>query len=150
MMKKFIFANHFVCILFIICFSIIYSQTYNNNNPNQFNCIFGNITTNGSKIKEFNETELNKLINLNFNYLLRNSLLMLFEDEYQLYLFRMSNCTNIFLYNDELKKYDLNNKLHLFSIEGNIESNSNIIKLVVQKKKEFQIFYYNNRNKINN
>ena len=148
MLRKFNNANLFIFIFFIFCFSLSHSQT-SNRNSNQFNCIFGNITTNGNKITEYDEETINDLINLNFDKLLSNSILMLFEEKYQLYLFRMSNCTEIFLYNDELKKYAFNNSLHLFSIEGKIETNSNIIKLVIQTKKEFQIFYYNNRIRIN-
>ena len=124
MMRKFNNENLFIFIFFIFCFSLIYCQT-SNSNSNKFNCVFGNITTNGSKITELKEEILNDLINLNSNKSLGNSILTLFEDEFQLYLFRTSNCTEIFLYNDELKKYAFNNNLHLFSIEGKIETNSN-------------------------
>ena len=81
MLRKFNNANLFIFIFFIFCFSLIHSQT-SNRNSNQFNCIFGNITTNGNKITEFDEETINDLINLNFDNLLSNSILMLFEEKY--------------------------------------------------------------------
>ena len=92
---------------------------------------------------------LNNLILSNLDDITENSLLMLYEEEFQIFIFRNSRCTNQFLYDEVVDEF-LNNKLHLFSIEGKIESNINIIKLVIQTKKEFQIFLYDNETRIYN
>ena len=131
----------------LIFLSLIYCQQ-ENIYSNIDNCIFGNIKTNNSIIYEINEEILNEIIFLNFPNLLDNSVLTLFEEEYQIFLFRIANCTNKFLYDFNSEENNFNNKLHLFSIEGNIESNPNIIKLVIQTKKELQIFYYENLSRI--
>ena len=131
----------------LIFLSLIYCQQ-ENIYSNIDNCIFGNIKTNNSIIYEINEEILNEIIFLNFPNLLDNSVLTLFEEEYQIFLFRIANCTNKFLYDFNNEENNFNNKLHLFSIEGNIESNPNIIKLVIQTKKELQIFYYENLSRI--
>ena len=122
----------FIFISFISFFSSINAQIINSI---EFNCSFENITTNGNNISELNDDTLDELISLNFNKILNNSLLTLFGKKYQIFLFRISNCTDIFLSNDKLKEKKFNNSLHLFSIEGNIESNPDIIKLAIQTKK---------------
>ena len=128
-------------ILFIF-FSFITSFSSTNS------CTLENIATNGINTTELNDEKLKELVTINLNKALKNTLLMLFEKEYQIFIFSMSNCTNLFLSNDKIKENQFNNSLHLFSVEGSLESNSNIIKLVIQTKKEFQIFYYNNENRI--
>ena len=145
--KKFINQNKYIFIFILIFLNIISCQQDNNNSFID-NCIFGNISINNSIINEINEDILNEIIILNYPNLFNNSVLMLFGEEYQIFLFRISNCTNKFLYDFNIEENNFNNKLHLFSIDGNIESNPNIIKLVIQTKKEFQIFYYENLSRI--
>ena len=128
-------------ILFIFFSFITYFSSTNS-------CTLENIATNGINTTELNDEKLKELVTINLNKALKNTLLMLFEKEYQIFIFSMSNCTNLFLSNDKIKENQFNNSLHLFSVEGSLESNSNIIKLVIQTKKEFQIFYYNNENRI--
>ena len=138
----------FITFFYLFSFSFIYSQSTKEDSSIYY-CTFGNIEIKNIDINELNDTILNDIILLNLNNLKNNVLLMHFNEEYQLFLFRISNCTNQLLYDEELLNY-LNNKLHLFSIEGKIESDPSIIKLVIQTKKEFKIFYYNNYTRINN
>ena len=145
--KKFINKN--ICIfIFILIFLNIISCQQENNNSYGDNCIIGTLKTNKSIINEINVEILDEIIFLNFPNLFNNLVLVLFEEEYQIFLFRISNCTNKFLYDFNMEENNFNNKLHLFSIDGNIESNPNIIKLVIQTKKEFHIFYYENLSRI--
>ena len=138
-----------IIILLTLFFSIsfIYAQSLNEN-LNEYYCTFGKIETNDIIKNEFTDEILKNLIIINLRQIKINSILMLFEENYQIFIFRLSNCTNQFLY-DEIAELYLNNRLHLFSIEGKFEPNPNIIKLVIQTKKEFQIFYYNNDTRIN-
>ena len=56
----------------------------------------------------------------------------------QLYTLNPMNCFN---------ESNFQNYLHLFSIYGSTENNKDIIKLVIQTKKHFDILYYNNAGK---
>ena len=145
-MLKFIFFIFYI----IILFSFINTQSSTDDlNLFQSYCSFGNIIINESINNLITDEFLNNLILSNLDDITENSLLMLYEEEFQIFIFRNSRCTNQFLY-DEIVDEFLNNKLHLFSIEGKIESNINIIKLVIQTKKEFQIFLYDNETRIYN
>ena len=135
-------------LFFILLFSFINSQLLNENSDDYY-CSFGKIETNDILINEFTEEILKNLIIINLAQIKNNSLLMFFEEEYQIFIFRLSNCTKQLLYDEIVEQY-LNNRLHLFSIEGKYETNPNIIKLVIQTKKEFQIFYFINDTRIIN
>ena len=137
----------YLFLFFIFSISLIYAQSLNDN-ISEYYCTFGKIETNDITINEFTDELLKNLIIINLKQIKINSILMLFEQDYQIFIFKLSNCTNQFLYDDIAELY-LNNKLHLFSIEGKYESNPNIIKLVIQTKKEFQIFYFDNDTRIN-
>ena len=140
--------KNFVIIYYlIISFTFIYSQNSNDNIVIE-NCIFGYLSTNNEAITELNDNILNSLISLNLPRLNQNIVLMLFRDEYQIYFFNRAFCTNKFLENiDKIENY-YDNNLHLFSIDLNDETDANIVKLVIQTKKEFQIFYYENGERI--
>ena len=140
-----IIINLFLSLIF--SFSVIYTQSLNEVSYDYY-CTFGKIETDNIIINEFTDEILKNLIIYNLKQIKNNSLLMLLEKEYQIFIFRLSYCTKQFLY-DEISELYLNNRLHLFTIEGNYESNPNIIKLVIQTKKEFQIFYFNNDTRIN-
>ena len=141
--------NIYLIILYhiIISFTIINSQN-SNENLIKDNCVFGNLSTNNEEINELNDDILNNLITLNSPRLNQNSILMYFGNEFQIYLFKTSECTDKFLENNDLIKNYYNNNLHLFSIDLSYETDINIIKLVIQTKKEFQIFYYSNGERI--
>ena len=141
--------NIYLIILYhiIISFTIINSQN-SNLNLIQDNCVFGYLSTNNEEIIELNDDILNNLITLNSQRLNQNSILMYFGNEFQIYLFKTSECTDKFLENNDLIKNYYNNNLHLFSIDLSYETDINIIKLAIQTKKEFQIFYYSNGERI--
>ena len=147
MLIKLINKNFLIIYYIIISFTFIYSQ---NSKDNIFidNCIFGYLSTNNEVITELNDNILNSLISLNSHRLNQNTILMLFRDEFQIYFFKRSFCTNKFLENIDLIENYFDNNLHLFSIELNDETDTNIVKLVIQTKKEFQIFYYENGERI--
>ena len=134
----------------IILFSFTNSQSSTEElNLLQYYCSFGKLKINESINNTITDDFLNSIIISNLDDITENSLLMLYEEEFQIFIFRNSRCTYQFQYDVILDEF-LNNKLHLFSIEGKIESNINIIKLVIQTKKEFQIFLYDNKTRIYN
>ena len=124
--------NKNIIILFflLVSFILIHAQS-SNENQYQYYCTFGRIELNVNITNELNDDILNNIISLNLNQLKNHTILILLEEEYQIFLFRVSNCTYQFLYDEELDSY-LNHKLFLFSIEGKIESDSRVVKLVIQ------------------
>ena len=145
MMRKFININQFFLVYILISLSFISSQ-----HSSIDNCSFSKIDLENITITHFSDDILIKIIILNLPNLFNNSILFLFEEEYQMFLFRNSLCTNEFINYKKLQEYNFDNKLHLFSIEGDREANHNIIKLVIQTKTEFQILYFENNTRIDN
>jgi hypothetical protein len=145
MMRKFININQFFLVYILISLSFISSQ-----HSSIDNCSFSKIDLENITITQFSDDILIKIIILNLPNLFNNSILFLFEEEYQMFLFRNSFCTNEFINYKKLQEYNFENKLHLFSIEGDVETNHNIIKLVIQTKTEFQILYFENSKRIDN
>ena len=152
MREKLVYAFiHKILISYFYIFVLLSFVNFQSSNEDSFQyyCSFGKLKINESNINEITDAFLNNLIKININEITDNSLLILFEEEFQIFIFKQSRCTYQFLY-DELEDEYLNNKLHLFAIEGKIELNPNIIKLVIQTKKEFQIFLFHNEKRIYN
>ena len=141
MKKGFINIKQFLYLCFMISISKIYTKSLNESSSED-RCKYGHINTNGINFNEFNENSLKKLIDNNFNIIVNNKILTLFKEDFQIYIFTMLNCTNFFLYPNEIENNNLTNILPLFSVEGEVEFDSKIIKLVLQTKKEFKIYYF--------
>ena len=86
-------------LFFIYSISLIYAQSLNDN-ISEYYCTFGKIETNDITINEFTDELLKNLIIINLKQIKINSILMLFEQDYQIFIFKLSNCTNQFLYDD--------------------------------------------------
>ena len=149
MLIKLLKKNLLIIYYIIISFPLIYSQNSNDNIIID-NCIFGYLSTNNEAITQLNDNILNSLISLNLPRLNENTVLMLFRDEFQIYFFKSTFCTNKFLENIDLIENYYDNNLHLFSIDLYDETDTNIVKLVIQTKKEFHIFYYENGQRLYN
>ena len=149
MLIKLLKKNLLIIYYIIIFFPLIYSQNSNDNIIID-NCIFGYLSTNNEAITQLNDNILNSLISLNLPRLNENTVLMLFRDEFQIYFFKSTFCTNKFLENIDLIENYYDNNLHLFSIDLYDETDTNIVKLVIQTKKEFHIFYYENGQRLYN
>ena len=92
---------------------------------------------------EISLDSLNDIVAKNLGIFSSISVLAYFGNDYQLFLFNNSLCTLNFLNVIEIESlyYHLNN-LHLFSISNFHVNQKNILKLVVQTKKEFYILLY--------
>ena len=130
MMKQF-FNKIMIFNIILICYLVLVQPKY---------CNYSELYLNNSLIgTELSEELLNKLIKVNNDKINSESLLYLFEEEYQILIFTNSYCTNMFLLNES---YFFQNSLHLFSINGTIENDHKFIKVVIQTKKLFNILYY--------
>ena len=136
--------NKIILAIFILFSYIpsIYAQPLNSIYDNY--CYYDTLYLNKSLSTEISEDILSSIVTTNYNKVkdYENVTLTLFREEYQIFLFRNSNCTKKFLNENETKIYNFKNKLHLFSINGTEEDDINYIKLVVQTKKKFYIFLY--------
>ena len=137
MLNNFFTKNTFLLFFFLAIISIIKCQILINE------CIYDDLKIN-TTITSFNDDIIQDLITENFPRLYNNSLFYSFNEEYNILLFRKSNCSNILWNLNNIPEYNFTNKLHLFSIKGEEENNPEIIKFVIQTKKEFNIIYYNN------
>ena len=96
---------------------------------------------------ELQENSLNEIIKSNKNNLKNDNIYTYFDKEFQIFLFKNSKCTNQYLDEKYYLEYNITFFLHLFSIDGSTETNNNYIKLVIQTKKDFNIFYYDSDGK---
>ena len=144
MLGKIIKRINFIVFILFTYVPSIYAQLPINSIYDDI-CFYDTLYLNKSINNELSEEIVNSIVTSNLNKIFINAalILTLFKEEYQIFLFRNSSCTNKFLSESKTKIYNFKNKIHLFSINGTIEDNISYIKLVIQTKKKFYISFYN-------